>query len=105
MLLLTATVLVVVVVVVLWLHTLRVVGEVFILHHPLLGCPLLKPIDILWIHWSPTEDEACLFWWVLILSSSLGLDHGHVLGRLGVLGVQVPFLDLRFVLLLANNDC
>lgn len=41
-----------------------------------------------------------MFWWVFIFSSPLGLDHGHVLGRLGILGVQVPLFDLRLILLL-----
>lgn len=86
-------------------HTLGVVGELFILYHSLLGCPLLEPVDVFWIYWSPSENEACLFWWVFIFSSPLGLDHGHVLGRLGILGVQVPLFDLRLILLLANDYC
>ena len=99
---LTATVLVVVA---WWHHTLGVVGELFVLHHSLLGCPLLEPVDVFWIHWSPPENETRLFWRALILSSPLGFDHGHVFRGLGVLGVQAPLFDLRLILLLANNYC
>ena len=87
--------------IVVW-HTLGVAGEVLVLHHSLLGCPLLEPVDIFRIHWSPPEDKSCLFWRVLIFSSPLRFDHGHVLGRLGVFGVQVPLFDLRLVLLFAD---
>jgi hypothetical protein len=66
----------------------------------LLLSPLFEPGYVLGIHSSPTQDEARLLWGVLGLPFPHLLDHVHVLGPLDVLGVEVPLLQLRLVLLL-----
>jgi hypothetical protein len=66
----------------------------------LLLSPLFEPGYVLGIHSSPTQDEARLLWRVLGFPLPHRLDHVHVLGPLDVLGVEVPLLQLRLVLLL-----
>lgn len=72
------------------------------LQSALLLRPLFESGYVLGIHHPSSQDEACLFWRVLGLPFSYCLDHEHVLGRFDVLGVKVPLLQLRLVLLLAE---
>ena len=80
------------------------VHEIFFLDHALLQRSLLKPGDVLWIHRPSSEGEAGLLGGVLALPLSLNLDHGYVFGRLGVLCVEIPLLELGLVLLLTRGQ-
>jgi len=66
---------------------------------PLLCCPLLEPGDVLWVDRTPSKRKVRLSWGFLVRPIALKLDHGQVLGRLDVLGIKTPLLDVRLVLL------
>ena len=69
----------------------------------LLYLPFLKACDILRVHWPSSKDKARILRGVPSLPLPLQFDHCHVLGRLNVLGVEVPLLELSLILLLAEE--
>jgi hypothetical protein len=71
-------------------------------HGALLLSPLLEPGYVFGVHHSSSQDELRLFGRAGGLALPHRLDHEHVLGRLDVLGIEVPLLQLRLVLLLAR---